>query len=879
MGEKLQFRVSYSSSEDPGYPSSELNEHGPRTLGWQSLKFCDYPQEVGFELLEGEMLLSQIQLLSHQFKIASRIELYIGSGLDYGSSKFERLGYLALDVNERSNLTARELKTVLIEDRPARFLKLVIHRPHKNSQNLFQQVGIIAINVMGQSKDSAAMAAAAEAKAESKAPPTAAELMNSAASAISNYVHEIRTTANGMGNGMQHQFCMDAQTSRRLKYLAEAKASAILSEDYARAKDVKMLEMECRANGARLAQLDVAKADAVRSEDFDLAKELKQQADTLRNEMDAKIAELFGPAGMPASRPPSQAEADGKGGRKGGGASTKADSKLESSNKAQQQEEGAAGLINSRADSKAELKPSSNDDVPVGGGASPTASASALPKWDPSGPAALDEESASAAPAVPPEHPLLGVPDYEDLPEPEELEGEHQALAEHSGLLVLFGEYRTACLFSKVWALREAVLSKVRLMVAPGTPFAQANEIETIIAEIATLVRLGCDDKAQQVLFKAVGLLGDVLGQLRGAHLPRSVLVPFLEPIAAILVEKLADGNHRFREGARRGIDELANSDSVGPAMVIQHVLKPLPDVLKHRNAWRPLVCRLQLLREFVSIYGFGGGAGFNPESVMSFIKSNSCYSHPHAEVRDAARELTVAVQMLVGSAVIDDYLKLLRPKQLEEYQQCFAKAAEAAKTHSKVMHEFTGNDKHDMSPRSKRRQQHGDQTKVNTAAARAEAKSAFVEDDGSRDFTKCMFCGAGAPHWNEDALDLHYWQDCAMLVPCPACAQVVEVAGLPEHLLGECEYKEAFVHCNKTGLAVRRNEWPAWQTSSNYQVPPEGSFYCPLCMGVTEDTDAAWRKHLLYACKGNARGSYSPSKHSTAGGAGHDSQPHWYAL
>ena len=65
------------------------------------------------------------------------------------------------------------------------------------------------------------------------------------------------------------------------------------------------------------------------------------------------------------------------------------------------------------------------------------------------------------------------------------------------------------------------------------------------------------------------------------------------------------------------------------------------------------------------------------------------------------------------------------------------------------------------------------------------------------------MFCGVNDPSWNEDALDLHYWKDCPLLAPCLACAQVVEVAGMADHLLEECEHKGQYKSCNITGLAV----------------------------------------------------------------------------
>ena len=72
----------------------ELNQHTPQTRGWQSARFCEYPQELGFEIESGETHISQVQLLSHQSKIATKVEVFIGQGDDYHTATFKRLGSL-----------------------------------------------------------------------------------------------------------------------------------------------------------------------------------------------------------------------------------------------------------------------------------------------------------------------------------------------------------------------------------------------------------------------------------------------------------------------------------------------------------------------------------------------------------------------------------------------------------------------------------------------------------------------------------------------------------------------------------------------------------------------------------------------------------------
>ena len=255
-----RFRVVHSSSEETGYPASELNVHSPSTRGWQSDKFCQWPQEIGVELLRGESRFSQVQVLSHQAKIATKIELFVGQGHSYNSATWKRLGYLSLDSNERSSYQARELKTVYI-DQVGRFVKLVIHKNFVNKQNMFNQVGIVAINLLGQ------------------------ENTSSTGSLTGDHTPIIINPLNDLSIDMN----LDPMTAERLRLLSDAKARAVATEDYITAKKIKAVEGELSALGSRLAQLDSAKRNAVADEDYDKAKEIKDEVDILRADIEQKI--------------------------------------------------------------------------------------------------------------------------------------------------------------------------------------------------------------------------------------------------------------------------------------------------------------------------------------------------------------------------------------------------------------------------------------------------------------------------------------------------------------------------------------------------------------------------------------------------------------
>lgn len=108
--------------------------------------------------------------------------------------------------------------------------------------------------------------------------------------------------------------------------------------------------------------------------------------------------------------------------------------------------------------------------------------------------------------------------------------------------------------------------------------------------------------------------------------------------------------------------------------------------------------------------------------------------------------------------------------------------------------------------------------------------------------FSLCIFCGKKDESFTEDGLDLHYWKHCPMLRRCDECkqvdcyilrcvgmslvlpscwfttlvtkledfvyssalcSQVVEIASLTEHRLGECESRSKFSQCPRCSEAV----------------------------------------------------------------------------
>ena len=852
----------YFSEEDPEYPAEELNVHSPHTRGWQSGRFCEYPQELGLQISGGIHKLSQVQILSHQSKIASKIEIYVGNGGDYHSARYNRLGYLSLDNNERSSYQARELKTVYL-DHVGNFVKLVIHQCHANKYNLYNQVGIVAVNLIGSGDASMGDGSAPNVGLGAGAPLPPRDGYNPPQGGPTNNAF----------NDLSIDLNLDSHTAGKLRLLSEAKAKAVEQEDYSTAKQIKTVEQELRTLGSRLAQLDVAKRQAVGMEDYDRAKTMKEEMDELRVEIEQMVRDISIP-GIVDNR------------YKGHGFTPRRDDPTPVGPSPAQQH-----VPIRRAPSSA--PPVNVDEIPVGGGPGVYDESKYEDESEAMGersikskgvyPDVADNEDAFAGAsaaggnsdldqaekeAFPPgQHPLEGINNFNDLPSPESITSKSDDYAKQLGIVGLLGEYRARCLFSRTWALREAAVSKTKMMLT--NEFEEEPGLNDSVKGVAGVIRVGMEDKFQQVFYATLSLLDEFLIVLRTIKVSRASFLPLADPMIVALIEKLSDGGERIRKGARRGLEALASSPSVGPAAIASHALKSLNS--KQKQAWRPILGRLQTITDLINQYSLGQQSGLSVDAIMNCARNMGALTHSNGEVRDAAKEMTVALQKQVGTDVLEGILKAeLRPKQLEEYYIAFGESPNRD-------NEVSTRNEPESAPRRNNRQNNSNNEQVSknnasnnvpnsardsnydksdTAASGAKQHpNQNVSMDGSvEDFTVCSFCGAENKKWNEDALDLHYWKECPLLCPCPACAQVVEIAGLPDHLLTECEQKSNFVTCEVTGLAIRIHEFDSWSKSPTCRPPPANCMYCPLCLATVEDSDEAWRLHLSNACPQNPR-------------------------
>lgn len=164
---RLRYEVVSFSSEDPSAPASAIQGDYPNVLragsgssssyqnGWCSQKFCSYPQELVLQF-ETPLRLKSLQILSHESRISSRVELfYIPHQPNLAEAPLSeqvcRIGTFTFDDADRySSSPSREMKTVHLTDIYTQYIKLDLYQPYDNPQNIFQQVSLISVSCVGQ---------------------------------------------------------------------------------------------------------------------------------------------------------------------------------------------------------------------------------------------------------------------------------------------------------------------------------------------------------------------------------------------------------------------------------------------------------------------------------------------------------------------------------------------------------------------------------------------------------------------------------------------------------------------------------------------------------------------------------------------------------
>ncbi|XP_018794859.1 PREDICTED: centrosomal protein of 104 kDa isoform X1 [Bactrocera latifrons] len=280
--------------EDPAFPASELNTHGPTVHGWRSAPGNTItPHDIVLRFHRPAKI-CRIQILAHQFHIPEKVELWLhyspkGIPSTPSSQCFDFLGFVALSDNAATNYKSRELQSVSVNPRRGTHLKLRLSGAHRNDYNPDEQVALIAVNVLGEELNRNVTVAAAESAAQVE---NAGGNGNGAA-AVSNEQSNTDVVAPtgsaaepaliSICDDLLFSMYVEESIAEIIREMEEKKLQAVGAERFEYARKLKLCMTALRTAGERLGRYALAKRQAVQQEDFTTAKLRKEQIEMYKS--------------------------------------------------------------------------------------------------------------------------------------------------------------------------------------------------------------------------------------------------------------------------------------------------------------------------------------------------------------------------------------------------------------------------------------------------------------------------------------------------------------------------------------------------------------------------------------------------------------------
>jgi len=396
--------------------------------------------------------------------------------------------------------------------------------------------------------------------------------------------------------------------------------------------------------------------------------------------------------------------------------------------------------------------------------------------------------------------------------------------------------------------LRDAAVQKLAIDLREG--MYNSKDTSQLLRGFASILKRTIQYKNVQVFLTSAALLQTLCQEvLERSQLRRAEVQNALEPLLPLLAERLGDANQRVDKTAKDAHLDFARSPNAGAPFTAQHLLKPPKKKTVHARVY---TSRLQLLAAFVAEFGVQPDSkdGISLEGTMKVAME--CFSNPTADVRESAVKLVGACYAKVGMGRVEQYLANLREKQREVFAAEFERVSGSANSAPTSTRASTGRPSTSRSgTRDDADGAYGEpfppqvppprHSGVKEANVRMSGMSegnfpcnVDPEVEGEIDEYTCEFCRRHDPSFTPDALDVHYWRDCPMLMQCQFCEQVIEISTFSEHIQGECE----------NGVSAR----------SVFRSLPRHQ--CPLCMAkLSGCEDRDWREHLLArGCPRNPR-------------------------
>lgn len=286
-------------------------------------------------------------------------------------------------------------------------------------------------------------------------------------------------------------------------------------------------------------------------------------------------------------------------------------------------------------------------------------------------------------------HPLDGVPGFEDMPIPEDINKIIPSCEQVNNLSnsfssvtstdsinkmeAILGPYCTRCLLSKNWALREAALLKLSLSIKDIVAKLKSNVTshhwrDIFSRGIGVILERGMHDKIVKVFLTALIVLDDSVEEFEACQMSQKEVISLLGNVIINLIDRLADGNPKIAEGCETVLMSLALSSVVGPLCIGSNVMKLISP--SDSKSIKSVPKRCYLLKALVEEFG---NEAPPCEKHLQFIQTY-CIGNKDVEAREAGKDLSVALYLRNGNGILT-LLDGLPDRVAKEYQLAFLKA------------------------------------------------------------------------------------------------------------------------------------------------------------------------------------------------------------
>ena len=856
--QKIPFRIVHVSSEDEGYSARELLSRTPFSRGWLSSRFCNYPQEILIEFPK-PIKMREIQFLSHQYSIATKIEIFI---LPPQSEKFKKIGYLNLDSNERSNFQARELKTVYTDYFCIR-VKFNLLRCYSNSLNIYSQVGLIAISILGEY-------------------PNINNLGNNNIN-IENL------------DKLEDEMMYDPVTLKRLKELYRAKKKAVELEDFDEAKRIKIAIDSLKSVSQSLIQLEERKKIAIKNDDFDAAKLIKYEIEKLRNavaganinETNRKLAreqymnnnnnnQMQLPKGFPINDDktrmfntanqndyqPINNEYEMENDEDiyrirnniNQGYQLKEPENIEKRNEFQNNNKNNNININQEEqipiqeqvqDTSDPFNKGSKGVIDVDnqkvGGIGLNFSEMVEAQLKKAGGGGGNTNSIGG--------------DISD----EQLNAESYKYAEPLIPVLTFPLIKL--LFAQQWKNKELGFQQLNKEIKnyPNSMVFGSKSPEEVVVACLGACAYVLKSNISQALLAAMDVINNLFNKFSNIK-PDGTLTSdfdkYVHDCIRLLIDHIGDPNIKLKERLENTLLEFGNYSIIGNRILFEQIISG--QVKKNLvNSKNHLSGRYNFLHRLIQNFGYNENE-VPLETIMNYAIKG--YTNPQVAVRDAALNLIVILYKFAGGKIRPFYANL-RPAQINNIEDKIAQNDELNDNNNGNNEDYNNNE---IEPgdfvydeNNNNINNENDEMVNNSQMLSKEQQNEYNMNNDDTEHT-CQFCGLFNPNFTSDQIDLHQYKECPMLIPCFKCKQIVEISSLNQHFLNECSQKKQFKQCPRCKEAVLIKDYESHiaDKSCNPFKSSNVSNRCPLCHNdITPSGKVGWEIHLLeQMCPNNPR-------------------------